>query len=136
MQQVFNFPAETSILEKIGNIAADLGSKIGFSEIEIGDLQLALDEVCSNTIIHGLKQNPALNFKMVINLQADEIEILIHESGATFNLEDIKQPDINAPLEERPIGGLGIFMAHKVMDLVELHTNADGLKTLRLLKKK
>ena len=46
----------------------------------------------------------------------DQICITLKDSGAPFDPLAKPDPDINAPLEERQIGGLGIFMVKKTMD--------------------
>ena len=43
MQLSYDFPADTAVLEKIGKLAIDAGSNAGFNDIEIGDIQLAID---------------------------------------------------------------------------------------------
>ncbi len=51
MQQSYDFPADTAVLEKIGKLAIDAGSNAGFNDIEIGDIQLAIDEVCAEAAV-------------------------------------------------------------------------------------
>jgi serine/threonine-protein kinase RsbW len=132
----FEFPANTGILAKIGEIAGDVGRKAGFDNVEIGDVQLAIDEACTNTIIHGLKKDPSRIFRLIIQWQKNEIEIQIHESGEPFDPNATRDPDLKAPLEERPIGGLGVYFVRKVMDEVEYRNDEKGIKILRMLKRK
>ena len=134
MRLTFDFPAKTTVLEKIGEIAAKAGREIGFDESDIGDIQLAVDEACTNTIIHGLKKDPTRSFQLVIQSGPGMIEIMIHETGEDFDPLKVKDPDLDASLEERPIGGLGIFFVKKLMDDVQYKVSADGVKTLRMVK--
>jgi len=134
-QLLFEFPGNTAILEKVGNLAADAGRNAGFDDMEIGDIELAVDEICSNTIIHGLKRDPTRMFQLVIQWEKGFIEILVHEDGEPFNPAAVQPPDLTASVEERTIGGLGIFFVHKVMDEVEYHTDKDGIKTFRMSKR-
>jgi len=50
MRQSFDFPADTSVLAKIGELATRAGRAAGFNEFEINDINLAVSEVCTNTI--------------------------------------------------------------------------------------
>ncbi|MCP4352493.1 MAG: ATP-binding protein [Desulfobacterales bacterium] len=136
MRLSFDFPASTAVLGKIGELAADAGREAGFSDVEIGDIQLAIDEACTNTIIHGLKKDPERIFRLVLQWKSDNIEILIHESGEPFDPDKVRKPDTDACLENRPIGGLGIYFVRKIMDEVEYRVDADGVKTLRMVKRK
>ncbi len=135
MRLTFDFPAKTTVLEKIGDIAARAGREVGFDEKDIGDIQLAVDEACTNTIIHGLKKDPTRSFQLVIQSGADMIEIMIHETGEDFDPLKVQDPDLDAALDERPIGGLGIFFVKKLMDEVRYEVSAEGVKTLRMMKK-
>lgn len=136
MRQSFEFPADTSVLAEIGELVAEAAYKAGFNDGEIGDIQLAVDEACTNSIKHGLKEDPALTFRVAIRWAPEEIEIEVRENGAPFDPEDVKTPDLKATLEKRPVGKLGIYFIRKMMDEVEYHTGRDGEKTLRMLKRR
>ncbi len=132
----FEFPADTGMLAKIGEIAGDVGGKAGFDHAEISDIQLAVDEACTNTIIHGLKKDPSRIFRLMIQWRKHEIEIQIHESGEPFDPNATRDPDVKASLEDRPIGGLGVYFVRKLMDEVEYLNDENGIKILRMLKRK
>ncbi len=136
MRISFDFPASTAVLGKIGELAADAGREAGFNDVEIGDIQLAIDEACTNTIIHGLKKDPTRMSRLVLHWKANAIEIMIHESGEPFDPNDVWKPDTGSAIEDRPIGGLGIYFVRKVMDEVEYRVDVDGVKTLRMIKRK
>jgi anti-sigma regulatory factor (Ser/Thr protein kinase) len=46
------------------------------------------------------------------------ITLRFHDGGQPFNPLDKEEPDFTVPLENRKIGGLGIFMVIKYMDTV------------------
>ncbi len=79
MRLSFDFPANTAVLGRIGELAADAGREAGFSDVEIGDIQLAIDEACTNTIIHGLKKDPERIFRLVLQWESGNIEIHINQ---------------------------------------------------------
>lgn len=55
-----------------------------------------------------------------IEILRDEksITLRIHDAGMPFNPLEREMPDLTLPMEDRPIGGLGIFMVIKYMDTV------------------
>lgn len=55
-------------------------------------------------------------------------------SGNAFNSKKVKKPNVNSPLAERSIGGLGIFFMKKLMDKVEFTRDETGNLT-RMVKK-
>lgn len=136
MRRTFDFPADTAVLGKVGEVVGDKCREAGFDENEIGDVQLSIDEACTNTIIHGLNKDPEKLFQLVIEWSMGLIEITIVERGKPFNPGEVKKPDLDASLEERDIGGLGLFFVHQLMDEVDFSTSEDGVKTLRMLKRK
>ena len=136
MKQTYDFPADTVVLEKIGKLVTDAGGSAGFDEIEIGDIQLALDEVCTNTIIHGLKNDPAKTFQMVLQWEPGAIEIQIHESGEPFDPLDFDDPNLENIMEEQSAGGLGLYFLRKLMDEADFRIGRDGIKTWRIVKRK
>lgn len=72
-----------------------------------------------------------------VELQLDKNAMLIIsliDSGQPFNPLERKDPDINAPLEERDIGGLGIYMAKQNADKIE-YEYKDGKNVVRIYKK-
>lgn len=136
MRQSFDFPADTSVLAKIGELATRAGRAAGFNEFEINDINLAVSEVCTNTITHGLKNDPTRTFQLVIQWNTGEIEIFIHEAGEPFDPPDLRDPDLEASLEDRPVGGLGLYILRNLMDEADYRVGRDGVKTWRMLKRK
>ena len=41
------------------------------------------------------------------------------DQGLSFDFSKVDKPDVTASLSERKIGGLGIYLMHKLMDVVE-----------------
>jgi anti-sigma regulatory factor (Ser/Thr protein kinase) len=136
MQEKFDFPANTSVLEKIGKIASNAGRSAGFNDLEVNDIQLAVSEACANTITHGLKNDSARTFQLAVAWAQGEIEILIHEAGEPFDPLAMRDPDLEASLEERKTGGLGLYFLRKLMDEADFRIGKDGVKTWRMVKRK
>ena len=70
-----------------------------------------------------------------IEILRDEksITLRIHDAGMPFNPLEREMPDLTLPMEDRPIGGLGIFMVIKYMDSVT-YDYTGGENTLTLIK--
>ena len=68
-----------------------------------------------------------------IEILRDEksITLRIHDAGMPFNPLEREMPDLTLPMEDRPIGGLGIFMVIKYMDSVTYdYTGGENILTL------
>jgi serine/threonine-protein kinase RsbW len=106
----------------------------GFSEEEILDTQLAVEEAITNVIVHGYAKGPGT---IVISCHTTRgiAEIQIEDSAPPFNPLSIPEPDISAEIEERQIGGLGVFLIRQVMDEIS-YRYENGKNILVLVKKK
>ena len=106
----------------------------GFSEVDRHQVTLAVEEVCTNLIIHS----HASNRKEVIYLEVKELgkklAIEITDKGDAFNLLEYEVPDLKKVIEEKRKGGIGILLVKKIMDEIEFESK-NGKNTCRLIKK-
>jgi len=91
--------------------------RIGFDEKRIREIELALEEALVN-VVHYAYDEPGGMVR--ISSFIDETHsfwcIQIIDEGKAFDIESAGQPDLDAPLAERQIGGLGIYLIRKLMD--------------------
>jgi serine/threonine-protein kinase RsbW len=105
----------------------------GMDEQTLYDLKLAVDEACTNIIIHGYSgMNPG---SIILSVETDPKNVIltITDFGHPFEPSEAAIPDVQAGLDGRPMGGFGLFLIYQCMDLVEYETNEDG-NCLRLTK--
>ncbi len=90
------------------------------------DLLLCMDEACSNIIEHGYAGlEPArIGFSLVI--KEDRVVMVLKDTGHPFDPNSAALPDLSAPLNERAVGGLGLFFIKKTMDRIEYQSNDSG----------
>ncbi|NJO02437.1 MAG: ATP-binding protein [Bacteroidia bacterium] len=94
---------------------------LSLSEIEINQLVLAVDEVCSNLIIHSHQCNPDNAIEINIHHLPELVlfEIIDNDASA-FDISNYKNPSINKIMKERRKGGMGLILVNKIMDAVEV----------------
>jgi anti-sigma regulatory factor (Ser/Thr protein kinase) len=63
---------------------------------------------------YGLVGNPDPEIRVVAREEAELARLEIMDNGSAFDPTQKKDPDLSIPVEERPIGGLGIFMIKKL----------------------
>jgi serine/threonine-protein kinase RsbW len=95
--------------------------------------ELALDEVFMNVIMHGSGGDDVpRDVSMSLSLDADAVTMVIEDNGVAFDPLSLRTPDLDAPLEEREIGGLGVFLVRELMDHVAYaHTGSRNQLTMR-----
>lgn len=114
------------LLEQFGE-AHDLPIKL------VLDLNLALDEVITNTISYGYEDDDEHEIAIEIALQDGIVTVDIVDDAKPFDPLDAPKPDIHAPIETRAIGGLGVHIVKSLMDRVS-YRYEDGHNKLRLEK--
>ncbi len=97
-------------------------------------VNLALDEIISNVIRYGWKDLGEHQLNVRLSLLNDEVTVEVEDDATPFNPLEVPVPDLNRPLEERTVGGLGIHLVRQVMDGLE-YQRLDG-KNLLVMKKK
>jgi anti-sigma regulatory factor (Ser/Thr protein kinase) len=117
-------------LESLGAIAQYVNAaarKAGLDKKTAYRLRTAVDEIATNIIMHGY---PALGIQgeITLNTQIDEqtLTISIEDTGAAYDLTQHSQPvDLEKPLEERKIGGLGVYLAQEGVDRLLYQRTSD-----------
>ncbi|MFA4849044.1 MAG: ATP-binding protein [Methanoregula sp.] len=136
MEKFLNCTIDSDILEipKV-SLALDQVLRVNaFSDEEILDIQLAVEEAITNVILHGYDQ---VKGKIVITCRVTHglAEVQIEDTAQPFNPLSIPEPDITEDIEDRKIGGLGVFLIRQVMDDIIYRYEA-GKNILVMVKKK
>jgi anti-sigma regulatory factor (Ser/Thr protein kinase) len=97
-------------------------------------IRLVCEEIIVN-VIHYAYPDGEGNVAVSYDISPDQglLTITIADRGVPFNPLEKDDPDISLPLDERPIGGLGIFMVKSIMDEVRYQREND-MNTLTLTK--
>jgi serine/threonine-protein kinase RsbW len=107
----------------------------GVQDIQISEMVLALDEMCSNLMIHSHQCNPDDLFELHIHIQkGSPVVFEIIDDGTVFDINQFNEPELGNLVHEKRKGGLGIRLVKSIMDKVEYH-HKSGKNICRLIKK-
>ena len=106
----------------------------GIAETFCAGLQLAVDEVCSNIIIHGYANQTTGSLTVTFAYTAPQIKITIQDQGRPFDPQQADPPDLSTDWSERAIGGLGIHLVRQVVDRLEYSSDPVTGNVLVLFK--
>jgi serine/threonine-protein kinase RsbW len=96
---------------------------------------LALDEMCSNMMIHAHNCNPDDELELHINIPGKgKLIFEIIDDGSFFDINHFNEPDLGHLINEKRKGGLGIRLVKSIMDKIE-YLSKDGKNVCRLTKK-
>ena len=99
------------------------------------EIQLALEEALVNVINYAHpKESGRHDIKLNFRQTDNETQFVITDDGVPFDPTRQKEVDINAPLEEREVGGLGIHLVRNLMDSME-YRRERGRNVLTLRKR-
>lgn len=124
-------------LREISRLADDIDAfcaDTGLGEDVAYAVNLTLDELLTNTISYGYKDQAEHRIAVTLSLEADVLAITIVDDGVAFDPSVPPEPDIEAGLEDRDIGGLGVHFVHTVMDQID-YRRRDGHNELTLTKR-
>jgi anti-sigma regulatory factor (Ser/Thr protein kinase) len=113
-------PGELTSLDAIGDFVLEQARLAGLDKHATYQLRLAVDELATNSVVYGYQQNN-LTGDIVVSADIDEqsLTVVIEDAAAPYDplQRDLKQVQQNfdKPLEDRPIGGLGIFFVRQAV---------------------
>jgi anti-sigma regulatory factor (Ser/Thr protein kinase) len=113
-------PAALDSLAAIRHYAREAATRAGIDAERAYKLQLAVDEVATNIISHGYKDaGPSAVISISSEIRANSLVVTLEDHAPAFDPRTVRLPDaedLATPLEDRPIGGLGLFLAIQGVD--------------------
>jgi serine/threonine-protein kinase RsbW len=107
----------------------------GISDVVMNEIVLALDEMCSNLMIHSHHCNPEHQLELHIRIpQKGDLVFEIIDESNLFDITKFEEPDLGNLIHEKRKGGLGVRLVKKIMDSIE-YLSKDGKNVCRLKKK-
>jgi serine/threonine-protein kinase RsbW len=100
----------------------------------IPSVNLALEEALSNVIFYAFEKGSEKEINIDFKLEDTRLTIVISDEGKPYDPTQKEDPDINLPVEDRPIGGLGIFLIRQIMDEIT-YNRIDQKNQLTLIKR-
>lgn len=122
-------------LSQIGDFVERVAHDFGLDDKQTYDVQMAIDEACSNVIQHAYGGKPNGSIDIAIEKRGKEVIVTIRDQGKPFDPKSVARPKTNVPLSERNIGGLGLFFMYKLMDRVEFDFSSRHGNFLTMVKK-
>lgn len=102
------------------------------SETDAAKILVAVDEIYSNICNYSKAEESSVSCLVT----ADAVKITFTDNGMPYNPLKNPEPDVTADMEERPIGGLGIYIVKKTMDAVDYeYEYAEKKNRLTIIKK-
>ncbi len=104
------------------------------SEDIVFALDLCLEELITNVIKYGYDDSAQHAIYISLSMEGDRLVLEMRDDGHAFDPTLLPDPDLDVPLEERRIGGLGIHLVRNYVDSMEYKREAN--QNILTLKKK
>jgi serine/threonine-protein kinase RsbW len=108
--------ADLSSVVSLADEVARWGREAGLAEGAVFQVNLVLEELATNVILHGLGVGPPGWISVRIERSDDRLEIVVADNARAFDPFAAPPPDLTADMEHRPVGGLGVHLVRTFMD--------------------
>ena len=110
-------PATLDSLGAIADYVMAAAASAGLDRRASYNLRLAVDEIVTNIIVHGYADAGLQGtLELRANIDDSTLTVSIEDSGVAYDPRQAPVPVTSLPLEELPIGGLGVYLALKSVD--------------------
>jgi anti-sigma regulatory factor (Ser/Thr protein kinase) len=97
-------------------------------------MSVALDELLANAVSHGLAGREAGEVTVEAGVDEERVTLTLTDDGPPFDPFAQEAPDTTLPVEDRPIGGLGLHLVPRLVDEVS-YERRDDCNVVVLVKK-
>ena len=100
----------------------DYSKENKLTEKTVHDIQMALDELLTNIVNYGYEDSDEHQIDVHFGINNNAVNVEIVDDSIPYNILDQENPDISLSVDDKPIGGLGIFLIKKLMSNVDYYT--------------
>ena len=130
-----NFPAELEQLALMRKFVEETATAWQADPDELADVVLAVDELATNSTLHGYRGRSG-DIELKMRRTGADLEIVLRDRAAAFDPTHVTPPDMSLPLEDRPIGGLGLHLVRHMVDELRYRARPEGGNEIVLVKKR
>ena len=120
-------------LRRLAALVEEFGAGENWAPDLVFRVNLVIEEVAINVINYG-HDGGLHEIEIALTSELDALTIEVIDDGRAFDpTEDAKVPDVTLPMEERPVGGLGVYLVRTMMDEMR-YRREEGRNHLTLVK--
>ena len=110
-----SLPARLSKIRELSSMVEAFGDANGLSQQRVFVMNLALDELIANTVMHGLQDVPT-EIDITLQVHADRLVLTMEDNGRPFDPMRGRPADVTSSLEDRGVCGLGLHLIKTFAD--------------------
>ena len=109
--------AELENLAVVRRFVQEAAEVLSVEPSAIDDVVLAVDEAVTNIVTHGYRGRQG-GVDIDVTQDGDSLVVRLQDNAPAFDLAAVPLPDIALPLEQRPLGGMGVYLMRQAVDEV------------------
>ena len=134
LRRELTLPNDVQTVPQLSQFVDEVCESLGFDMSLTMQMNLALEEAVVNVMTYAYPKGHAGDVYIVAEANDVRLKFTIIDSGLPFDPTAKEEIDTTLSVEERPIGGLGIFLVRELMDSIN-YERIDGKNVLTLRKK-
>ena len=120
-------------VSRLNSLVMEVANRLNIKKQLANKLKLAVEEAVVNVMEYAYPAGTTGDIHIHISSNGRRLKFVITDSGASFNPTEASAADTSLTAEERPVGGLGIFLVRNLMDSIN-YERIDGKNVLTLRK--
>ena len=116
MEREIKISNDLNEISVLASFIEELGEELSLSFETTMNINLALEEAVANIIMYAYPTQEQHTILLRVTYSEKQLVFLLTDKGASFDPTQVDEVDVTLSLEERPIGGLGIFLIRSIMN--------------------
>lgn len=133
LHRSLTLPNDVAATPELATFVEEVAETLQIDMLLTMNLTLALEEAVVNVMNYAYAEGTVGQVNILATSDGHRLRFVITDSGKPFDPTKVAEADTTLSVEERPVGGLGIFLVKKIMDVVS-YEYTDGQNVLTLEK--
>ncbi len=118
LEETLTLQNDVKQVAKLNAFMTDITERLGISKPQTYQLKLALEEAVVNVMEYAYPKDTTGDIHIKATSNGKRLKIIITDMGTAFNPTERATADTTLSVEDRPVGGLGIFLVRELMDSI------------------
>jgi serine/threonine-protein kinase RsbW len=127
-------PAKYDQLIVVCEFVTSAARSAGLDPLDVDGVEIAVEEACANIVKHAYGGEGRGDIECTCFIGASGLTVTLRDFGRSFDPASVPKPYANASLEDTIIGGWGLHLIHRLMDVVRFEFSVDSGNVLTMVK--
>ena len=131
-----NMEVRLDEIDRIHAAVEILAAAEGWEPDLVFQIKLVVEEIGTNIVKYGYDDEGDSDIRITLTSDSDALTMEIVDDGKPFDpFAEAPPPDLDSPIPDRPIGGLGVYLVQKLMDESQ-YRRENGKNKVTLIKRR